>query len=82
MEMKWIHEESRSGRADVSVSSCRCQIKRQKIVTQGAQDYPYPDIDMRYIANDILLTVQDRKRGDTLGVHQQESLPEWLVSAV
>jgi hypothetical protein len=42
----------------------------------------YPNVDMRYVADNVVLGIEDRERRYTFVVHHLESRCERLVSAV
>ena len=43
---------------------------------------PYSDVDVGYVAHDVVLIIEHGQRGDALALHSLQCLREWSVAAV
>lgn len=67
-DIKWMQEERRRGREVVLVRS----YDRQCFDHGWGSRRAYSDIDMGYVANDIVLGIENWQRSDALVVHELE----------
>lgn len=71
-EMKWIQEELRRGREVDFVKSCCERLKCAGGLVVGGM--AYADIDERYVADDVVLDVEDGEGAHAFVVHELEGV--------
>lgn len=77
-EMKWMQEERRRGREVDFVSNCARSVASNMAWNDGA----YSDVNVRDVADNVILRIEHWDRRYPLVVHQFQSCGQGLVAAV